>query len=358
MKRSLAVVLLLSLSIACKKAETAKAPTASPPPAAAGSATTPAANGGAPGGLPGAPAANVKPIPAQLPAVVAKVDGDPIERWELESALRTVEARAGVPVPADKRDEVLRGLLDQLVAYHVLAQESRTRKLAVSDADVKERIGHMQGQFPTPEAFQQALAAQGMSVDQLQKQTRTSLQIDKLIDSEINPKVAVQDADVQTFYQQNADHFKQGETVHASHILIAVPQHADPTQKQQARTRADQVLKQVRAGGDFAKLAREQSQDPGSAPNGGDLGFFAKGQMDPAFETAAFALKPGAMSGVVESSFGYHIIKLQERRPPRVAPLTEVGGQIKEFLTEQQRQTKISEFVEQAKTKMKIELLV
>ena len=140
--------------------------------------------------------------------------------------------------------------------------------------------------------------------------------------------------------------------------MIGLPPNADAPTKQQARAKAQQVLKEVRAGGDFAKLAAENSNDPGSAAKGGDLGFFPKGQMEPAFDTAVFALKPGAVSGIVETSFGFHIIKVLERRPARTAPFEEVSGQIKEFLTGKQRDAKLSEFADQAIAKRKVEMLV
>ncbi len=102
----------------------------------------------------------------------------------------------------------------------------------------------------------------------------------------------------------------------------------------------------------------EQSQDPGSAQNGGDLGFFPKGQMTPTFEEAAFALKPGAVSAVVESPFGFHIIKAHERRAERTMPLDEARPQIRSYLTDMQRQTKLEQFIEQSKATTKIEILV
>jgi len=297
-------------------------------------------------------------MPANIPPVVARVNGEAIERWEFDSAVRRIEARAGGPVPPDKRDEVLRGVLDQLVAYHLLAQESRARKIEIADADVEAQLGQIRGSYPTDQAFQQGMAAQGLTLDQVRKQARTNLLVQKVIDAEVASKIAVQDAEVSAFYQQNLERFKQGDSVHASHILIGLPQSPTVEQRTQAKTKAQTVLKQVRGGGDFAALARAESTDQGSAPNGGDLGFFAKGQMTPAFEQAAFTTKPGAVSGVVETPFGFHIIKVHARRGPRTAPLTEVGGQIKNFLEQGQREQKLEQFVEQVKTKSKIEILV
>ncbi len=347
MKRLIPLLVIVPLVLACRKA---------PAPAAAAQAAAATPNG-QPAGVAGQPAA-VKPVPAQLPELLAKVNGEPVDRAELERALKGIEARAGSPVPPDKRDEVLRGLLDQIITFRVLAAEATTLKLAVTDADVEARLAQIKQNFPNAQAFEQALAAQGLTLDQLQRQTRMSLAVSKVIDAEVTSKLSVADADVDAFYAKNPDQFKEGETVHASHILFSAPQTASPAEKQQARAKAEQALKAIRAGADFATIAREQSQDPGSAKNGGDLGFFPKGQMDPKFEAAAFALKPGTVSGIVETPFGFHIIKVVERRPPRTMPLAEVSAQIKQYLTQQQRETMLNAFVEQAKAKAKIEIFI
>jgi peptidyl-prolyl cis-trans isomerase C len=348
--KRLSIVCLFVAAAACNKAP--EPPKTGQPIPGLGTSAQPATPA-----QPAMPAA-AKPVPAQLPPVVAKVNGESIERWELENAIHGVEGRAGAPMPPERRDEIVRGLVDQLIAYHVLSQQAHARKMDASDADVDARVAQIKSGLPSPEAFQQALAAQGMSIDQLRKQTRMSIQVSKVIDTEVASKIAVQDADVDAFYKQNIDRFKQGETVHASHILIAVPKDADTATKQQARVKAQLVLKTLRGGADFATIARAQSMDTGSAQNGGDLGFFPKGQMEPAFEKAAFELKPGATSGVVETPFGFHIIKVLERRGPRTAPLEEVGPQVKQYLTNQQREAKIQAFVNDAKAKSKIEVLI
>lgn len=350
MKYTLSILLVaLGLwSVSCKKVD-------APKPAASPAASALPAK--APPGVPGAPPV-VKPMPPQIPDVLARVNGEKIERWEFDNAVKRMEARAGGPVPPDKRDEVLRGVLDQLVAYHLLAQESRSRKIPVPDTDVDARLAEIRKGFPTEDAFKQGIAAQGLTLEQLKAQAKTSLEVSKVIDAEVNSKVAVQDPEVKGFYDQNMERFKQGDSVRAAHILIGVPQGATPEQKTEAKTKAAAVLKTIKAGGDFATLARSSSQDPGSAQNGGDLGFFPKGQMTPAFEETAFKLKPGTVSPLVETPFGFHIIKVLERRAPRTAPFTEVSGQIKDFLTQGQREQKLEQFVEQVKAKGKVEILV
>jgi peptidyl-prolyl cis-trans isomerase C len=299
----------------------------------------------------------VKPVPAVLPPVLAKVNGEDVQKWELDTALKQAEASAGSSVPPDKRDVVLRNILDELINYHMLAQEARGLKIQATDAEVDAQLAMIRKSFPTEEAYQQALLLQGVTVQQLRDVTRRTLDAQKLVDTEVTSKVAVQDADVDAFYNQNLERFKQGDTVHASHIFIAVPPNAVPAQKEQARATAERILKQLRAGADFATLAKTESNDA-SAAKGGDLGFIAKGDVPPDFEKVAFGLKPGTTSGVVELESGFHIIKVTERRGPRTAPLSEVREDVKGFLKQQQTQTKLADYIGQIKAKAKIQVLV
>lgn len=361
--KTLFVCLLVLLSSSACRSQAANGAAAAVP-AENGAANAPGSASATTGGQSGTPAQPgttpppVKPVPQPLPDVLATVDDDKIERWELEGALKGIEARAGSAVPADRRDEILRGLLDQLVSYHVLAREAKDRKLAATDQDVEERIKQIKGGFPNEQAFQQALTAQGITLDQLQRQTRMGMDIDKVLQTAVGPEASVEDSEINAFYQQNLQQFAQDESVHASHILIGTPQGADAKQKEAAKAKAQDLLKQLKAGADFPALAKSQSQDPGSAPGGGDLGFFPKGQTDPAFEAAAFALKNGALSEVVETQFGYHVIKVHEHRAARTAPLAEVSDQIKQYLSNQKRDAGIQKFIDTARTKRKVQLLI
>jgi peptidyl-prolyl cis-trans isomerase C len=165
------------------------------------------------------------------------------------------------------------------------------------------------------------------------------------------------DAQVREFYDKNPDKFKQDEAVRASHILFKVEESADAATKKKVKDQAEAVLKQVRAGADFGEMAKKHSAD-GSAQQGGDLNFFTKGQMVPAFDQAAFAMKPGEISDIVTTQFGYHIIKVTERRQASTVPFEQVSDRIKEYLTEQQKQQKVEAFIAGLKQKAKIEVLV
>ena len=260
-------------------------------------------------------------------------------------------------MPADRRDAVVRSILDELLMYHMLAQEARGRKMDVSEVEVDAEMAAIRKDFPTEDAFRQALLLQGLTPEQLREVTRRAMEARKVIDAEITSKVAVLDGEVDTFYKENIDRFKQGDTVRVSHIYFAVPPDAPPTQMNQARAAAQDTLKQLKAGADFAKLAQERSSDP-SAANGGELPFFGRGDLPPDFENVAFGLKPGATSDVVELATGLHIVKLHEKRGPRTAPLAEVRENLKEFLLQGQRQTRLDQLMGQIKAKTKIQILV
>jgi peptidyl-prolyl cis-trans isomerase C len=297
-------------------------------------------------------------MPAQLPDVLARVNGENVTRKEFEEFVQNLEGRAGGPVPADQRDRVYRSVLDQLVGYKLLLQETKARNVAVPDAEVEARIGEIRKQFPSEDVFMQMLIQRNMTLDQVKADARQDMAISKLIENEIASKIAVKPEQVQDFYTKNPDQFKQDERVRASHILIAFPENADASAKAQAKTKAEQVLKDVKAGKDFAALAKQHSQDPGSAVNGGDLGFFQKGQMVGPFNDVAFSLAPGAISDVVETQFGYHIIKVAEKQPARAVPLEEVRPQVEQYLQNQNREEQTETFVKALRSKGKVEILV
>lgn len=337
---------------ACRKSPApASAATASTP--APGAATTPAPGGAA---TPAAAPPAAKPVPAQLPDVLAKVNGQPVRKTDFDMMIRDMELGQG-PIPADRRDEVIRGTLDRLITFTVLSQEAKNRKLTATDAEVEDRLKQMQSQFPNEEAFKKALGERSMTLDRLRADTRDNLLISKMVDAEVSTTPGASDAEAKEFYDKNPDKFKQGETMRASHILIRVDESADAATKQKAKARIESILKRARAGEDFAKLAKENSAD-GSAAQGGDLGFFPRGQMVPAFDEAAFALKPGEISGVVTTQFGYHIIKAVEHKDAATVPLTEVSEKVKQYLSNQKKQAKADEFIAGLKQKSKIEVLI
>ena len=310
----------------------------------------------------GAPAAKApaapKPVPAQLPTVLARVNGHDITKVDFDRALKVVEQRAGGPVPDARRDEIYRGLLDQLVRLDLLRQEAAARKVVIPDSDVDARMKEVLMQFPSEDVFKQMLAQQSSSIERFRSEQRDDLAIAKMLADAINGKITPTAEQLSEFYKNNPERFKQGERVKASHILVKVDQGADEATKTKARQKAEGLLKQIRAGGDFAALAKANSEDPGSAIQGGDLGYFSPGQMVPQFNDVAFKLAPGAVSDLVETQFGFHIIKVVDKQAGRTVTLDEVKPQLTQFLENQNRQRESAAFIEALRTKGKIEILI
>lgn len=320
----------------------------------AGCEAAPASN---PNGEAAPPPASAAPVPGELPAIVARVNGESIERWEIESALKEIELLAVHPIPLAQRDALVRNVLNRTIGHYLVAQEARTQKLEVSPADVDADIAQIQKEYPDPEAFERMLAYFGISMDQLLRQRRLRLQVARFARANIGPiEIAREDVDV--YYRQNLEQFQEPETVTASHILIRTSPAATPEEKSAVRATAAGLLDQLRRGADFARLARERSQDPATAAEGGALGELRRGEMDPAVEAAAFALEPGALSDLVESAFGYHIIRTHELHRARTRPLEEVRGDIEALLTERAQGVRMTAFVDRMKAAATIEIYI
>lgn len=309
-------------------------------------------------GTNGALPPSVKAVPAELPEVIARINGEVVKRDELQVAVRTLEQRAGAPVPPDQRDTVYRQVLDRLVGYRLLVQETRARKLSAPPWEVDKRVSEIKGQFPTEQAFTDMLRQRGLTLEKLRLEAGETIAVNAMLEKEFENAIVSSDADIQKFYAENKPRFQEQESVRASHILIRAEQTADAPTKANARAVVEDLERQIKKGAVFADLAKKHSQDPGSAPGGGDLGFFARGQMVPAFDKAAFSTKPGKVSAIVETPFGFHLIKVAETKPARALGFEEVKGQIAEYLKQQVREQKSEAFVGRLKAKSKVEVLI
>jgi peptidyl-prolyl cis-trans isomerase C len=172
---------------------------------------------------------------------------------------------------------------------------------------------------------------------------------------EIAQKITVPDAEMKSYYDAHHDEFRTPETVKARHILVKLENTATEDEKKKAREKVELYLKKIRDGEDFAKLASEVSDDPGSKARGGDLGFFPRGRMVKPFEDAAFALKPGDVSGIVETQFGFHIIRVEERKEPAVESFDAVKERLRQMLTQDRTRNEVNEFIDKAMKDAKTE---
>lgn len=174
------------------------------------------------------------------------------------------------------------------------------------------------------------------------------------IEDSIRSRLSVSVEEARAFYDENPENFTQQEHVHGRHILITVPDAADEAAEEDARQRIDAVAMRIQGGEDFAVVAREESEDPGSGPRGGDLGFFRPGQMVSPFDSVAFALPTGVLSDPVRTRYGYHLIEILQKQEPRLIPFEELESRLMDGLLAQKTQEEVEALVESLRKKAKI----
>ncbi len=292
-------------------------------------------------------------------APVAVVNGQPVTKAEFDRAMSAYLRRfrqltggmhGGVSQPNDKmKEDVLRQLVDRTLLY----QEAKKNPVDDLDAKVAEELKGIKGRFPDEATYQKALESEQLTEDSLKDLIAQQVLVRHYVETEIQPNVKVSDDEVKKFYEDNQDKFATPEQVRASHILIRTDPSASEADRKAAREKAEALRKRAVAGEDFATLAKENSEDPGSAPNGGDLGFFTRDRMVKPFADAAFALEKGKVSDVVETRFGYHVIKVTDRKEATQQKFEDVKESIAQYLKaralDQAVQAKLAELRKSAK---------
>lgn len=173
---------------------------------------------------------------------------------------------------------------------------------------------------------------------------------------EVVDKIVVTEEDMKSYYNVNKEAYKIPETVRARHILVKAPKDATEAEKAESGKKAEEILKRIKAGEDFAELASEFSDDKGSKSKGGDLGFFPRGRMAKPFEDAAFSLKPGEVSDIVETKFGYHIIKLEDIKEAKLRSFEDVKKETKNALLKLYKSEKVKAYVDDAMDKAGVKI--
>jgi parvulin-like peptidyl-prolyl isomerase len=350
LRRALAV-LTVALLAAC-----GERPAADP----GASAATPA---GEPSGTPTAPPAGsaVEPSPAfdptGMPAVVARVNGKEINRRQVIARAETMRLqmeRSGGGQPP-RSEEFFREMVDQLIGAHLLYEEAERRALLPAPAEVEAQMTQLVARFPSPEEYRRELAAGGTSEEEVRSDLAKTLAVQRVV-AELG-KVTVSEEQARAFYAENAARMKRPAQVQVRHLLVATPRQATPEQRGAAQREAEELRARLAAGEDFAALAAASSDDPGSRQQGGLLPWFGPGAMVPEFERAAFALGEGETSGVVETPFGFHLLRLEGRRPEEAVPFAEARPQIEDLLRRQTGRDQVRRKVEELRATAKVEVL-
>jgi peptidyl-prolyl cis-trans isomerase C len=270
------------------------------------------------------------------------------------STLSDVQARSGPDVLEDPA--VFERCLAVAVEQWLLYKEAESSGCKVTEDDLEEKLTEIREGMGGAPGLLGFLEARQVTVAEFRENLRRDLCIRRFIEDHFTSELEITDADVETFYEQNREAFGPKQEVHARHVLITPEEPGDEKAKEEARKEAQEVLDQARAGEDFGELARTHSDGP-SAPRGGDLGWFGRGQMVPPFEEAAFGLEPGEVAGPVETRFGYHVIKLEDRRSTEGRTLDEVREDIRRHLGQQRLTILIRDHVKALREQADIERL-
>jgi len=284
--------------------------------------------------------------PIVLPDPVAVVEGAPISKSELEQAFNTALTQAGKKagdIPDDQKMQGYQEILNEMIIEKLVT--SRSAKEEVTDAEVDQGLAKFKAQFPSEDQLNEELKQAGQTIDKIKENIRVSLKQEKWIESQITGKDTVTEADAQDFYNKHPELFKMPEQVRASHILIAVPEGAKPEEVAAKEKQAKEIAAKVKKGDDFAKTAKEVSEDPGSKANGGDLDFFSRDRMVPEFADAAFKMKKGDISDPVKTQFGFHIIKVTDKKEARTVPFAEVKDKVLAYLKDSKHKAAVEELI-------------
>jgi peptidyl-prolyl cis-trans isomerase C len=291
---------------------------------------------------------------------VAVVNGTVINQAEFDSEMNRVLERLQRTgrFPNDlERSQIKKQVLENLIARELLYQESQKKGIKVDQKEIEAQLTELKGRFPSEVEFKNALSTMNLTESDLRFQFKRDVAIRKLLDDQIGGKSTVSEKESRAYYDGNLESFKKPEQVRASHILIKVDPGADEAKKAEAREKIESLQAKLKNGEDFGALAKEYSEGP-SGPKGGDLGFFGRGQMVKPFEETAFSMKPGQVSGMVETRFGYHLIMVTERTPASTLSYEEVKDRLEQYLKQQKIQEEIAAYVETLKSKAKIERFV
>lgn len=300
--------------------------------------------------------------------VWALVNGKPILRADVERQYR--RQMAGLPTPLSEEEALSHRLrlLGELIQREILLQKAAQRGTLASDSDVETALSELRAPYTEPE-FQHQLEIQGLTLAELREELRRELSIRNLLQKELAARVGVTDAEVVAYYEVHQEQFRQAEALyHVAHILVTPRSESqvrnlksdDAVGEAMARRKIEFLQTRLRAGEDFAELARNYSEDSSTALGGGDLGFFPESALeetDPALRSVVRTLAVGSVSGIVRSRNGYHLVKLLDRQPAGQRDLSEpdVQQSVREHLRQRKRSLLEAAYVEAARNQARVE---
>lgn len=292
--------------------------------------------------------------------VIAVVNGKVItlsEVAEREAPLLKQAAEIFSGPEREKRIADIRKMVsDSLIEELLLEQEVERQGLKVSEKDIDGAIDDVKKQNSLDEeGLKAALKKEGLTYEGYRAQIKTQMEKSRVINQQVRSRVNVTEKEISDYYERNQRMFLSDEEVKISHILFQVPENSTDADIERIKKESGGVLEMARSGNDFAELAKKYSNDS-SAREGGSLGFFKRGQIMPALEREAFSLKKGEISDLVRTSYGFHIIRVDDVREALPEPFESVKEKIRSAVTTEMMEQRYKEWVEELKKTAVIEM--
>lgn len=288
---------------------------------------------------------------------VAVVNGEKIGKAELEKNFNDALAATGgnaAALSADQKMQGYRQILDGMIMEKLV--DKQAAGVQVDKSEIEAQLAKIKTQFPSEQVFLDEMKKAGLTLDKFTANLTRSLRQSKWMQSQVQGKDSVTEDDAKKFYDANTKEFANPDLVRASHILFRTPDNATPEQLKVAENKAKAAIVRANKGEDFGKLASELSEEPGAAQRGGDLGYFPKDRMVPEFANAAFSQKVGSVSATpVKTKFGYHVIKVTDKKPAGTATFDEAKAQIMQFLQAQKRREIFKGIMQELRQSAKVE---
>ncbi len=302
-------------------------------------------------------------VPAQAGVadrIVAIVNDEVITLSELNSAFEPYQAKLEAAYKGAEREKALTEtkltLLNRMVDNLLMEQQSRKAGIVVKDEEVTGAINELLGRRNiSQDDFRQAIAREGTTLEVYRKGVRDQLVRIRLVQKEIKSKVAVSSEEIGEYYRKNRGDYEGKEAVRIKQILLVLPKEASDDAKEKLRADAGAIHKRLLDGEPFELISARYSQGPAAAA-GGDIGYIEKGMMLPEVEAVAFRLPLGQISVVIESSVGFHIIQVIDRRGAGVKPIESVREEIREKIDMEKVEKKFDEWLDALRTRSHIEI--
>ena len=291
------------------------------------------------GSLPSSNTPNVIAEQTVISGAAVSVDGKILKKSELENSIKDRMKMFKDKIPADKQKEfqenLKKRLVDEFIMRTLLNNEMAKRKIEVSDQEIKIAKDKIQASLPPNKKVDDFLKENKIAPEDI----ILGVKVEKFVNKEIGDKAKPTQKEISKFYNENRDKlFVSPESVHVRHILVSINKEDNEKVKGEKKAKIENLRKQLLSGGDFAELARKNSDCP-SKEAGGDLNFIKRGQTVKTFEDAAFSQGKNVIGPVINTEFGYHIIQVLDRKPAKTIALGEVKDRVSAFL-EQQNKTK------------------